>query len=72
MLTSKQGEVAVTQKEQIKKFIEENPGKTAVEISAATGIKASNVSSVLIKGYNAGMFKRDKPEGAKGWLYSIG
>ncbi len=62
----------MTQKEQVKEFVEKNPGKTAVQIAKATGLRAANVSSVLVKGLHpVGPFKRDKPDGAKSWVYSI-
>jgi len=60
-----------TQKEQIREFVRKNPGKTATEIAKATEIRAANVSSVLVKGFYAGSFKREKPEGTKGWVYFV-
>lgn len=60
-----------TQKELVREFVEKNPGKTAVQIAKATGIRAANVSSVLVKGFYAGSFKREKPEGSKGWIYFV-
>lgn len=61
----------VTQKEKVVEYVGKNPGKTAVQISKATEVKAANVSSILVKGFDAGLFKREKPEGAKGWVYFI-
>ena len=60
-----------TQKELVRAFVLENPGKTATEIAVATGIRAANVSSVLVKGFYANQFKREKPEGSKGWIYFL-
>ena len=64
-------ERSVTQKDKIKEYVKANPGKTAAMIATATELKAANVSSVLIKGYNAGAFKREKLEGTKGWVYFL-
>ena len=58
-------ERSVTQKDKIKEYVKANPGKTAAMIATATE------SSVLIKGYNAGAFKREKLEGTKGWVYFL-
>jgi hypothetical protein len=61
-----------TQKDRVKEFIKNNPGKTAVQIAKATGIRAANVSSILVKGLAPiGPFKREKPDGTKGWIYFI-
>lgn len=60
-----------TQKQQVREFVKANPGKTATEIAQATGIRPANVSSVLVKGFYAGSFKREKPEGTKGWVYFL-
>lgn len=60
-----------TQKEVVRTFVLANPGKTATEIAVATGIRAANVSSVLVKGFYANQFKREKPEGSKGWIYFV-
>ena len=61
-----------TQKELVKDFIGKNPGKTAVQIAKATGIRAANVSSILVKGLSPiGPFKREKPDGSKGWVYFV-
>ncbi len=60
-----------TQKDSVRAFVSANPGKTATEIAIATGIRAANVSSVLVKGFYANQFKREKPEGSKGWVYFV-
>jgi predicted transcriptional regulator len=64
--------VEKTQKELVKEFVKENPGKTAVQIAKATGIRGANVSSVLVKGFYAGIFKREKPDpDGSSWVYSV-
>lgn len=61
----------MTQKDKVVDYVGSNPGKTAVQIAKATELKAANVSSILVKGFDAGLFKREKPEGAKGWVYAL-
>ncbi len=61
----------MTQKEKVRDYVEKNPGKTATEIAVAIDMRSATVSSVLVKGFYAGLFRREKPEGAKGWLYYI-
>lgn len=61
----------MTQKEQIRDYVKQNPCTTASNIAKATGLRAANVSSVLIKGYIAGQFKREKQDGVKGWVYYV-
>ena len=58
----------MTQKDKVVDYVGSNPGKTAVQIAKATELKAANVSSILV---DAGLFKREKPEGAKGWVYAL-
>jgi hypothetical protein len=59
-----------TQKAQIQDFVRKNPGKTAAEIASATGIRVTNVSAVLVKGFYAGWCRREKPVD-RGWVYFV-
>lgn len=66
-------EKVLTQKDKVMEFVKENPGKTAVTIAKATGLRAANVSSILVKGVGSvpPAFTRNKPEGSKGWVYFL-
>lgn len=61
----------MTQKEKVVEYVRNNPGKTAVQIAKAVELKTNNVSSILIKGFDSGIFTRKKPDGAKGWVYFV-
>jgi DNA-binding MarR family transcriptional regulator len=64
--------VEKTQKEVVKEYVKANPGKTAVQIAKATGIRGANVSSVLVKGFYAEIFKRERPDAdGSSWVYFV-